>query len=153
MLGLGYIIEHSILAFSVIKIIGALYLLWISYNLIKSKKSTGDDLGAVKQNHVKKTVWQDIKTGLFTNILNPKASLFFLALFSQIVSPETSTAIKSLYAGEMILMTTLWFSTIAWLIDKEAVKRVYLASKHWIDRTTGVVLGYLGIRLLFVTKE
>jgi threonine/homoserine/homoserine lactone efflux protein len=68
-------------------------------------------------------------------VLNPKASLFFLALFSQIVSPETNIVIKSLYASEMIGMTILWFSIVAWMIDKNAVKRMYLASKHWIDRT------------------
>jgi hypothetical protein len=39
------------------------------------------------------------------------------------------------------------------MIDKNAVKRMYLASKHWIDRTMWVVLWYLGLRLLFVTKE
>lgn len=107
----------------------------MSWHLIQSKKSSETELNIEKHTQTQKSIWQDIKTGWLTNILNPKASLFFLALFSQIVSPETGTAVKSLYAGEMIIMTTLWFSLVAWMIDKNTIKKMYLAGKHWIDRT------------------
>lgn len=69
------------------------------------------------------------------------------------VSPETSLFIKSLYAGEMVLMTIVWFSLVAWTVDKQAVRNIYLRIKHWIDRVMGVVLAALGLRLLFASRD
>lgn len=149
--GLTYIIQKSILIFTIIKIIGSLYLLWMAWHLLQSKKVESQEVASDEKKSV--SVWQNIKTGFLTNILNPKASLFFLAVFSQVVSPETSLFIKSLYAGEMVLMTIVWFSLVAWTVDKQAVRNIYLRIKHWIDRVMGVVLAALGLRLLFASRD
>lgn len=149
--GLTYIIQKSILIFTIIKIIGSLYLLWMAWHLLQSKKVESQEVASDEKKSV--SVWQNIKTGFLTNILNPKASLFFLAVFSQVVSPETSLLIKSLYAGEMVLMTIVWFSLVAWTVDKQAVRSIYLRIKHWIDRVMGVVLAALGLRLLFASRD
>lgn len=149
--GLTYIIEQSIVVFTIIKIIGSLYLLWMAWHLLQSKRVQADEIASEKKEFF--SVWQNIKTGFLTNILNPKASLFFLAVFSQVVSPETSFFIKSLYASEMVMMTILWFSIVAWTVDKKTVRSIYLRIKHWIDRSMGVVLAALGLRLLFTSKD
>jgi threonine/homoserine/homoserine lactone efflux protein len=85
--GLTYIIEQSIVIFTAIKIIGSLYLLWMAWHLLQSKKNTVEEITSDRKEFL--SSWQNIKTGFLTNILNPKASLFFLAVFSQVVSPET----------------------------------------------------------------
>lgn len=149
--GLTYIIQKSILIFTLIKIIGSLYLLWMAWHLLQSKKTESEEHISAERRHI--SAWSNIKTGFLTNILNPKASLFFLAVFSQVVSPETSLFIKSLYAGEMVLMTIVWFSLVAWTVDKQAVRNIYLRIKHWIDRVMGVVLAALGLRLLFASRD
>lgn len=149
--GLTYIIEQSIVVFTIIKIIGSLYLLWMAWHLLRSKRVPTDEIVSEKKEFF--SAWQNIKTGFLTNILNPKASLFFLAVFSQVVSPETSFFMKSLYASEMVLMTILWFSLVAWTVDKKTVRNIYLRTKHWIDRSMGVVLAALGLRLLFTSKD
>lgn len=149
--GLTYIIEQSIVVFTIIKIIGSLYLLWMAWHLLQSKRIQADEIASEKKEFF--SAWQNIKTGFLTNILNPKASLFFLAVFSQVVSPQTSFFMKSLYASEMVLMTILWFSLVAWTVDKKTVRHIYLRTKHWIDRSMGVVLAALGLRLLFTSKD
>jgi len=149
--GLTYIIERSIVIFTVIKIIGSLYLLWMAWHLLRSKKTSADEF--VSRDTEVFSLWQNIKTGFLTNILNPKASLFFLAVFSQVVSPKTSLFVKSLYASEMVMMTIVWFSLVAWTVDKKTVRHVYLKIRHWIDRSMGVVLAALGLRLLFTSKD
>lgn len=149
--GLTYIIEQSIVVFTIIKIIGSLYLLWMAWHLLRSKRVPTDEIASEKKEFF--WAWQNIKTGFLTNILNPKASLFFLAVFSQVVSPQTSFFMKSLYASEMVLMTILWFSLVAWTVDKKTVRNIYLRTKHWIDRSMGVVLAALGLRLLFTSKD
>lgn len=149
--GLSYIIEKSIVVFTIIKVIGSLYLLWMAWHLLQSKKTQSDEMVSTHKHEI--SVWQNIKTGFLTNILNPKASLFFLAVFSQVVSPHTSLLIKSLYASEMVMMTIVWFSLVAWTVDKQTVRRMYMQIKHWIDRSMGVVLAALGLRLLFTSRD
>lgn len=149
--GLTYIIEQSIVIFTAIKIIGSLYLLWMAWHLLQSKKNIVEEITSDRKEFL--SSWQNIKTGFLTNILNPKASLFFLAVFSQVVSPETWLFLKSLYASEMVLMTIVWFSLVAWTVDKKTVRTIYLRTKHWIDRSMGVVLAALGLRLLFTSKD
>ena len=149
--GLSYIIEKSIVVFTIIKVIGSLYLLWMAWHLLQSKKTQSDEMVSNRKHKI--SAWQNIKTGFLTNILNPKASLFFLAVFSQVVSPHTSLLIKSLYASEMVTMTVVWFSLVAWTVDKQTVRRMYMQIKHWIDRSMGVVLAALGLRLLFTSRD
>lgn len=149
--GLSYIIERSIVVFTIIKIIGSLYLIWMAWHLLQSKKTQTEEVISTHKQHI--SAWQNIKTGFLTNILNPKASLFFLAVFSQVVSPSTSLFIKSLYASEMVIMTIIWFSLVAWTVDKQIVRRAYIHIKHWIDRSMGVVLAALGLRLLFASRD
>jgi RhtB (resistance to homoserine/threonine) family protein len=153
LLWLTYIIERSIVIFTIIKIIGSLYLLWMAWHLLHSKKSSSDSYELMLRDAKMFSVWQNIKTGFLTNILNPKASLFFLAVFSQVVSPKTSLFIKSLYASEMVMMTILWFSLVAWTIDKKTVRNIYIKIRHWIDRAMGAVLAALGLRLLFTSRD
>jgi threonine/homoserine/homoserine lactone efflux protein len=123
----------------------------MAWHLLQSKKTESDEVNSGQKHTF--SAWQNIKTGFLTNILNPKASLFFLAVFSQVVSPETSFFIKSLYASEMVMMTVLWFSIVAWTVDKRTVRSIYLRIKHWIDRSMGVVLAALGLRLLFISRD
>jgi threonine/homoserine/homoserine lactone efflux protein len=125
----------------------------MAWHLLHSKKSSSDSYELMLRDAKMFSVWQNIKTGFLTNILNPKASLFFLAVFSQVVSPKTSLFIKSLYASEMVMMTILWFSLVAWTIDKKTVRNIYIKIRHWIDRAMGAVLAALGLRLLFTSRD
>ncbi|MEM9090235.1 MAG: LysE family transporter [Cyanobacteria bacterium P01_F01_bin.53] len=81
------------------------------------------------------------------NLLNPKATLFFLALFTQIVHPSTPMPVQAVYGITVAVLSLLWFAFIAVIISRNAFKARILASAHWLERATGAALVGLGFRL------
>lgn len=88
-LGLAVIITNSLLLFNAIKYIGACYLVYLGITCFLSKQSS--QLISAKKNTktTKISNLTSFRQGFFCNLLNPKASLFFLALFTVIISPAT----------------------------------------------------------------
>ena len=87
--GVALLISESIVIFSIIKYLGVAYLLYIG---VKSLLAKPTYLQIEKQKHKKEvTPIKAIFQGFLTNVLNPKATLFFLSLFTLVITPETST--------------------------------------------------------------
>jgi len=87
--------------------------------------------------------------GFLTNLLNPKATLFFLALFTQVISPETPINVQLVYGASCFVIVTGWFSFVAFVLTAPRVKSTFLKSAKWIDRISGGVMIALGVRLLW----
>lgn len=146
LLGIGFLISKSIVVFSIIKYIGAAYLIYIGYKSIKasSKKQESEQVTTETKTLAS---FESVKTGFLTNVLNPKVTLFMLALFTQVIDPETPTLIQSLYGLEMVLATTLWFSLVSVFFSNNIIKTRIVRIQHHIERVTGVVLIALGIKV------
>jgi len=84
--------------------------------------------------------------------LNPKATLFFLILFTQVISPETSIFMKVAYGAEMIIVTFIWFSLVATIMTKQSVRKKFANTQHYIERFFGVALIALGLKVAFSSK-
>lgn len=116
--GLSIIIQQSALAFSAIKYIGAIYLLYLAYSAIKEKKPTLKlDLDQSKD---KIRVFPLIKKGFLMNVLNPKVSLFFIAFLPQFISIDGINITAQMIIMGLIFMTQafLIFSLISILSSK-----------------------------------
>jgi threonine/homoserine/homoserine lactone efflux protein len=72
--------------------------------------------------------------------LNPKATLFFFALFTQVINPATSKTIQALYGLEMSLMTFAWFALVAVILSHEAIRSRFISVQHWVEKFFGVIL-------------
>ena len=88
------------------------------------------------------------RLGFLTNTLNPKATLFFVSLFSVVISPGTPVAIQAGYGLYMALATGLWFAAVALFFTLPRVRRAFERFGHWLDRLMGGVLLLLAGRLL-----
>jgi threonine/homoserine/homoserine lactone efflux protein len=78
-----------------------------------------------------------------TNALNPKVTLFFVALFSMVVDPLTPKLVQAGYGLWMALVTAGWFSLVATVFTHDRVRASFLCHGHWVDRALGVVfLGF-----------
>jgi RhtB (resistance to homoserine/threonine) family protein len=150
LLGIGVIISKSIFLFNILKWLGAAYLLYIGIKSLQVKKAIGN----VTNLQYRQTIsnWTAFRTGLFTNLLNPKVTLFFLALFTQIIRPATPLLIQAVYGLTIVSIEFAWFALVAILISQHTLKNFFLSFSHWIERATGVTLIALGLRLVF-TKE
>ncbi len=151
LLGIGFIISQSIVLFNIIKLIGAAYLIYIGYKAIRSKPHVATAETVVEDKKVL-THFQAFKSGFLVNVLNPKATLFFLALFTQVIDPGTPMLIKLAYGMEMMVATTVWFSIVALVFSNEVLKQKIHRIQHHIDRVTGVVLIGLGIKVALSDK-
>lgn len=151
LLGIALIISQSIVLFNVIKLLGAAYLIYIGIKSLQSKK-----VDKVEALHVHKTEdishLQALKLGFLTNALNPKATIFFLALFTQVISPTTAVAWKLAYGLEMVLATIAWFSLVAIFMTQNPIRKAFMGVKHHVEHVFGAVLLALGIKVALSTR-
>ncbi|PKH03519.1 lysine transporter LysE [Psychromonas sp. MB-3u-54] len=145
LLGIGFIITQSETALMVAKIAGALYLSYIGFNMLLSKPQKQTDHQVVidtDSNHHKGA----FMLGFMTNLLNPKATLFFLAIFTAIVSTDTPIAVQSIYGLWIALTTALWFSLVSLFFSQQSVRTKFVRHGYIFERLMG------GILLLFAAK-
>ncbi|WP_427982430.1 LysE family transporter [Agarivorans sp.] len=150
-LGIGLIISQSIWLFNIIKWMGAAYLIWIGIQGLRAKQRQMPELAASQE--LKLSDRRAFISGFMTNGLNPKATLFFLSLFTVVIQTSTPLAVQLGYGLYMVVATMLWFCMVSWLFSTERVRRKFMQVGHWFDRTMGVVLVSLGIRLLLSSRS
>ncbi|MCL1126594.1 LysE family translocator [Shewanella surugensis] len=147
-LGVGLIIAQSDIAFSIAKIIGAIYLSYLGVNLLRSKKNV-ENLKFDSTKNMPVNNKKAFLIGFMTNALNPKATLFFLAIFTTVVSQNTPLAIQSLYGVWMCVVNALWFMLVSLLFSYQRVRELFLNLGHWFERIMGTLLLGFAVKLIF----
>ena len=110
-LGVAAIFQTSAVAFNILKIVGALYLLYLAYQAFRASATRleGEDIQALP--------WQKLYTrGIIMNITNPKVAIFFLAFLPQFANPSLGsiTLQMMIFGGLFIVATLLCFGSVAW---------------------------------------
>jgi threonine/homoserine/homoserine lactone efflux protein len=147
-LGLSAILAASAAAFTAVKIIGALYLLYVGIGLIRS--AGGAQAPTVAPDNRAVSMRVIFRQGFFTNVLNPKVALFFLAFLPQFVaSDSTSKSLAFLFLGVIFNFNgTLWNLLVAWSSARLTSKLAPSAAfRQWFNRGVGAVFILVGIRL------
>lgn len=151
LLGIGFIISKSIVLFSILKWAGAAYLIYIGIKAIKAGKYTGVIEHANKsQNETATSNWKFFFSGLWTCLLNPKITLFYLSFFTQIIEPHTSLLSKVLYGVTLAFIDIGWFSAVTFLITLDSMRHKYSKLAPLIQKLTGGLFIALGLRMVFV---
>ena len=145
--GLVTLVAQSLALLTAVKIVGGLYLLYIGYKGIRAKAGGAVlEIGAAAQEReaALKTVWR----GLLCNVLNPKAVVYMLSLFTVVLSPETPVWQMAVYGVWMTLLIFGWFAVVALMLSVPAVSRRFSRFGHWIDRVCGGMLALLGVKVI-----
>ncbi|MGQ9425611.1 LysE family transporter [Gilvimarinus sp. F26214L] len=150
LLGIGLLIQQSVALFTVLKIIGATYLAWLG---IQALRSSPGALHVAAGEGQTQSAAAAFRLGFFTNVLNPKATLFFVALFSVVISPDTPALIQAGYGLYLAAATTAWFTSLALFFTLPPVRRLFSRFAYWLDRLMGGVLLLLSARLLFSLNQ
>ncbi len=146
LLGIGLIVSQSILLFNLFKWLAAGYLVYLGWKALRARpqlEAATLTAGPVPTRRAR----QAFTVGFVTNGLNPKATLFFLSLFTVVISHDTPLAVQAGYGLYLACATTLWFCLVAWLFSRDRVRAGFARMGHWFDRVTGAVLIALGARL------
>ena len=146
--GVSALLAASATAFTVLKWVGAAYLIYVGAKMLLARKPAafGANPGAVRGESLKSIFLQ----GFGTNALNPKVALFFLAFVPQFIAPDVENkALAFLLLGLLFNFNGMWVN-IGWaLVAAWAVRRVGAVQRgmHWLERAAGILFIGFGLKL------
>jgi threonine efflux protein len=159
--GLAAVIAHSAHWMTAIKIAGGAYLLflglkglgWKGLDWRRRRGAARADSNGTAERAPPASAGRQVFSGFLCNALNPKAPIYFLALFTVVLSPGLPLPTLLAYGAWLMLLQWLWFSLVATVFAHPAIRDRLLAARHWIDRAFGVAMVALGLRVLASTRD
>jgi threonine/homoserine/homoserine lactone efflux protein len=153
-IGLSAILATSAIAFTVLKFIGAAYLVYLGISLLVTSRSS-PGVALAPETATGSSLIAVFGQGFLSNVLNPKVALFFLAFLPQVIPAGVSSKAAAFAALGLTfnLIATLWLLAFAGVAARlGAVVRPGGAARAWIDRVLGAVFVGLGVRLAFLQR-
>jgi threonine/homoserine/homoserine lactone efflux protein len=158
LVGVGLLITQLPWLFSVIKWIGAAYLIYIGWRTLRDRSPVADVMqeeGKVEEGAKRseagmpeRDAWQEavsaFRTGFFTNALNPKTTLFVVSTFTQVIHPGTGWALGLAYGAFMSFAHWAWFSLVALGFSAGWMRAAMVRRQHIVRRSIGGALMALG---------
>jgi threonine efflux protein len=148
LLGIGLIISKSILVFSALKYAAGAYLIYLGVMSLRSGATTFDT------NEV--TPWPSNRTwlvqGFVNNLLNPKGSLFYLGVFTVVITPDTSASTMFVLILIMMLVSASFWLLFVCTLERPIVRDALERSHHIVNRIFGALLILLGIRVASMSR-
>lgn len=142
-LGLSVILATSAEAFTLLKLAGAAYLVYLGVQALRSS-FRHETLAPVAPRRTASPFLQ----GLLSNVLNPKVAVFYLTFMPQFISPGDSVLIRSLaFAFAHGIMGVAWLTAYAYVLSRISAFLARSGLRSWLERVTGGVLIALGLRL------
>ncbi|MGO2506656.1 MAG: LysE family translocator [Psychrobacter alimentarius] len=174
-LGLATVIAHSQPLLTAIKWLGGGYLIYLGWQGIRAKpKKPSDALyltdtdtsvsqPALSQQDMATSAPNDIANntetpfailcrGFFCNVFNPKAPVYFVAIFTLVLSPDIPLWQLAIYGVWMMVLQMAWFSTVVMLLSIPAIHQRFQRFEHWIDRILGSAMIVLGLNLILRSR-
>lgn len=147
--GVSALIAASATAFTIIKIAGAFYLFYLAYQALRSRGLSGVMQRVTAESKAASTTY--FRRGFLANSLNPKVAMFFLAFLPQFTQPgDLSLPVQFLVLGVLFsLLTVILFSVLGYCSGALGTfLRKQSGAGLWLDRMTGCLFAFLGLRLL-----
>ena len=145
--GLAAVVAHSSDWMTLIKVAGGSYLIFLGIKGLRAKQRR-DDFKSTLHSTSRGTPLRHLTIGFFCNALNPKAPIYFLSLFTVVLSPDMPLPTLAIYGCWIILLQMFWFTTLAFFLTDERVRCRLLKSGQWVDRAFGVAMVALGVKVL-----
>ena len=132
--------------FTAMKVIGAIFLLWIAFQIFvhANVPLELEDTGAEGNPFVK---------GFLTQIANPKVTVFFGSIFIAMLPQNVPLWMMLALIAIVTFNEVWWYSAVSLFFSTGPVRSFYLRAKKWIDRVTGLFLGAIGLKLLWGAIE
>jgi threonine/homoserine/homoserine lactone efflux protein len=151
-LGVGALLATSATAFTVLKIVGAAYLLWMGVKILLAKAPAQEpDIAALAASQPTRGLWAVFRGGFLTNVLNPKVALFFLAFVPQFIAPDGGDkTLAFVLLGVLFNLNSLpvnagWALAAAWMARSGVVRK----GMRWLDKVAACMFIGFGLKLAF----
>ncbi|MGE5480740.1 MAG: LysE family translocator [Chloroflexota bacterium] len=148
-LGFGWLTGEYPQAIVVVRVLGCIYLSWIAYKLIRYAGQNDNNVSTGEQRKIK--FKEAYLMGLLTNVLNVKAIIFFVSIFSQVLTATAPATLKWICGAEMLTISTFWFSALSFLASRDTFRRFYFRFAKTFDYLFAAVLIIIVVEMLFET--
>ena len=146
--GIGILISQSVVAFSILRYAGAAYLVYLGMtSLVRADAAPGQP----DQGHeARQRGW--FLQGFVNNVLNPKGTLFYLGIFTMVITPDTGVAVTALLILLMMAISASFWLFFVLTLDHPVIRNYLDRSRHVVNRLFGVLLVSLGLRVAFFER-
>ncbi|MEZ9647692.1 LysE family translocator [Vibrio sp. 10N.261.52.C2] len=152
--GISYLVHQQPTLFAIIQLAGGSYLLYLGYGALKAtwqiiQNHDDDDDTINAKDLILTNKRQAFSKGFATNILNPKALVFFISLMSSLVPADMSLSGKGFVLIILFGLSLFWFSLLAWMLSTKALQKKLSEATVYIDGLCGVVFSLIGASILW----
>lgn len=141
--GLVALLAASGATFTVVKIVGGLYLLHLGLRMLLNRHPASIQTGAVKA----MAFGRALIRGLITDLSNPKTVMAFLGIFAVAFPAHPSLSLSMLSVAVISAISLTWHCTLAYLFARPTLRQAYHRIGRWIDRVAGAVISSFGLAL------
>lgn len=127
-----------------LKVAGGCYLLWLALKMFRRPSNRFNDSVGTEE----VTVSKAFMTGVFTQISNPHTALVFASIFSAALSKNIQPVMYIILPTMAFVIDVLWYADVACLLSTDGPRQAYIKYRKFIDKLSGGVMAFLGIRLL-----
>ena len=145
--GLAALIANSSSALWVVRLLGGSYLIYLGISGLRAKVTKGSAVAIDKV--AEDSAFKTIGLGFLCNALNPKAPIYFISLFTVVISQTSPTQYLFIYGLWMMVLQFMWFALVTLLLSTPLITAKFHSLGYWIDRIAGSAMLLLGINLLF----
>jgi threonine/homoserine/homoserine lactone efflux protein len=131
-----------------LKYLGGTYLLFLGIMLLRAPRLSLE-AGSNQAGIHFKSYSRQFTMGFLSALLNPKNAIFYLAIFSVMVSPETPLFIRGFYGCWMTFVVFFWDSLVVLFFNRQGTKDALRPVLYYLEKISGIVLAFFGLFLAF----
>lgn len=148
LLGLNILFEQVHWLKKLLFVAGGIYLCWLGYQMLRSAFAQQDANHTMHIPTLPKSAWRFFLQGFLTNLLNPKAVIYFGSVFSLFFNNPILDDLHGLLFVIVAVETFLWFLAVILIFSLPTFKQAYEKARQWIDGFSGGIFTAFGLYLL-----
>jgi len=150
LIGVGALLASSVIIMIALKVAGGVFLIYLAVMALRAKKNDYKDLEVSEsQTHQSETTFvKEFITGFMSGILNPKNLLFYLSLFTVVLTNDVNFGFKVGLGIWMTSVVFVWDLSVIYVLSRDNVRRKFSKLAYYIDKCTGAILGLIGFTIV-----
>lgn len=147
--GLSALLYESKAIYLIIKYLGAAYLAYLGIKILLSTKNLSLDTKQSEKKEVRG--FEAFRAGLICNLLNPKAGIFMISLFSQVMTPDMPLWTRGALGLELLLVVLVWYFGLAIFLTNEKIHRCLQKIQKPFNYCMGIFLLFFSLRIALLS--
>jgi len=149
-IGVGHLLAGSVKIMIALKVMGGLFLIYLAVQALRARKGDYKKMALAESSAaLSKTSWtREFSVGFMSGILNPKNLLFYLGLFSLVLTGNVGLPFKMFLGLWMTAVVFLWDVAVIYFLSTGHVRRRFAGVAYYLDKAAGAVLGMIGITIV-----